>query len=138
MPADKPRTSGLKIAEVSRKTGIPITTLRFYERELPGLFPIAKTRGGHRRYGEREVDRFAAVRRLTQEGVRLSEMRRVLMSRGENEALREEVDLLLEVREAETRSFGDILRRLSALEERIGRLEAAPPRRGWFRGRERP
>lgn len=124
---------------MSRQTGIPITTLRFYERELPGLFPVGKTRGGHRRYGPREVERFDAVRRLTRGGVRLSEVRRVVTARGEKESLREEVDLLLGVHEAETRRLEEILRKLEALEERIVRLEAATrPKKGWLRGGDRP
>lgn len=129
----------LRIAEVSRRTGIPVTTLRFYERELPGLFPVGKTRGGHRRYGLREVERFDTVRRLTREGIRLSEVRRVVTARGESEALREEVDLLLGVHEAETRRLEGLLRRLGELEERVARLEAVPPpRKGWLRGRGSP
>jgi DNA-binding transcriptional MerR regulator len=43
---------GLSIGAVSKRTGIPVTTLRFYERELPRLFPIRKTAGGHRRYDD--------------------------------------------------------------------------------------
>ncbi len=48
--ADPPPT--FSISAVSRRTDIPVSTLRFYERELPGLFHIRKTAGGHRRYGE--------------------------------------------------------------------------------------
>jgi hypothetical protein len=44
--------ASLSISAVSRRTGIPVSTLRFYERELPGLFHIRKTAGGHRRYAE--------------------------------------------------------------------------------------
>ena len=62
MPPD-PAT--LSISAVSKRTGIPVSTLRFYERELSSLFHIRKTAGGHRRYGEADVDRFVTVRRLT-------------------------------------------------------------------------
>lgn len=123
--------SGLAIAEVARRTGIPITTLRFYEKELPGLFPIRKTRGGHRRYDGRDVSRFEAVRKLTREGVRLSDVRRVMMSRGENEAIREDVDLLLDIHHTGSRALDDLIRRLEALEQRVMRLETQPRRRGW-------
>jgi DNA-binding transcriptional MerR regulator len=122
----------LRIAEVSRSTGIPITTLRFYEKELPGLFPIRKTRGGHRRYEGRDVRRFEAVRRLTREGVRLAEVRRVMMSRGESDALRDDVDLLLDVHQTGTRVLDDVTRRLEELEARIVRLETSAPRRRWL------
>ena len=129
-------TFGLKISEVSRRTGIPITTLRFYERELPSLLPIQKTPGGHRRYGEEDVERFAAVRRLTRQGVRLARVRRVMMSRGENEVLREEVDRRGEARGTDTRMFEDLSHRLSELEARLSRLESVRPlKRAWFRNR---
>ncbi|MFN2387302.1 MAG: MerR family transcriptional regulator [Thermoanaerobaculia bacterium] len=130
--AAAPAQGGFRIAEVARRTGIPITTLRFYEKELPGLFPLRKTRGGHRRYRERDVQRFAAVRRLTREGVGLSDVRRVMMSRGENEALREDVDLLLGVQHAGTRAIDEVLRKLEALESRVALLESVPRRRSWL------
>jgi DNA-binding transcriptional MerR regulator len=130
--AAAPAPGGFRIAEVARRTGIPITTLRFYEKELPGLFPVRKTRGGHRRYEERDVSRFAAVRRLTREGVALSDVRRVMMSRGESDALREDVDLLLDVQHAGTRAIDEVLRKLEALESRVALLENAPRRRGWL------
>jgi DNA-binding transcriptional MerR regulator len=128
----------LTISQVSRRTGIPITTLRFYERELSGLFRIPKTAGGHRRYREADVARFVTVRRLTEaEGVGLSEVRRVLMSRGEPDALRAEVDHLLDVHAAGTEALHSLERRLATLENRIAALEAAPaPRRRWL-GRTR-
>jgi len=131
-------TSGLRIADVARQTGIPVTTLRFYERELPGLFRIRKTRGGHRRYSPQDVARFAAVRRLTEaQGMRLAEVRRVMMSRGANDALREEVDLLLDVHEAETRLLDELGQRLDRLEARLAALEGTlPKKRGWL-GRKR-
>ena len=85
----------LSISEVSRRTGIPVSTLRFYERELSGLFHIRKTAGGHRRYSEADVARFATVRRLSESGgLGLSEVRRAVRSRGDEEPLREEVERL--------------------------------------------
>lgn len=130
----------LKIADMARRTGIPITTLRFYERELPDLFRIRKTRGGHRRYGEEDVARFLAVRIITAtQGVPLSQVRRVMMSRGANEALREELDLLRQVQESGTRSLEELDQRLRKLEARLREIEAAPPRkRGWFSVRKKP
>jgi MerR family transcriptional regulator, heat shock protein HspR len=129
--------AGLAISAVSRRTGIPITTLRFYERELPSLFQIRKTAGGHRRYGEIEVSRFVTVRRLTeQEGLRLSEVRRALASRDEPDVLREELDRVREAQTAETDVLQALLRRIGELEGRVAALEASGPprRRRWLRG----
>jgi DNA-binding transcriptional MerR regulator len=126
----------LSISEVARRTGIPITTLRFYEQVLSSLFGGRKTPGGHRRYDEADVARFVTVRRLTaSEGVRLSDVRRVLTSRGEQESLREEVERLQESRAADAASLEQVQRRLAALETRIAALEGSPRRRRWLPGR---
>ncbi len=122
------------ISAVSRRTAIPVSTLRFYEKELPGLFHIRKTRGGHRRYGEEDVARFVTVRRLTEsEGLGLADVRRVLTSRGDAEALRVEVDRVRETGAADGQALRDLERRVAALEARIAAIEAAPVKKGWLR-----
>jgi DNA-binding transcriptional MerR regulator len=132
-----PEPDGLSISAVAERTGIPVSTLRFYERELPGLFYIRKTSGGHRRYGAGDVERFAAVRRLTEvEGLGLAEVRRVLMSRGDSEALREEVERVRDAGAADAQALRDLQRRVESLEGRIAALEAGPPRRRWLRPRQ--
>lgn len=119
-------TSGLSIAAVARRTGIPVTTLRFYEKELPGLFGVRKTRGGHRRYDEDAIARFAAVRRLTREGLPLRSVRRAVLARGDS--------LDPEAPADEARAVRELAARLDTLEARIAMLEAASARRrGWFR-----
>jgi DNA-binding transcriptional MerR regulator len=123
---------GISIGEVARRTGIPVTTLRFYERELPGLFPVRKTAGGHRRYEGRDISRFSTVRSLTEEGLPLSELRRAMMSRGENEALSEAIDRLAEAQEAGGQAVAALARRIEELEARLRDLEGRPPRKGWF------
>jgi DNA-binding transcriptional MerR regulator len=126
-------TPGISIGEVARRTGIPVTTLRFYERELPGLFPIRKTSGGHRRYDVRDVSRFATIRSLTEEGLPLAELRRVVRSRGDHEALREAFDRLTVTQEAGARLVEQLARRVEALEAKLRELESRPTRKGWFR-----
>ena len=128
--------AGLTISAVAQRTGIPVTTLRFYERELPSLFQIRKTSGGHRRYGETEVSRFVTVRRLTEEeGLRLSDVRRALLSRDEPDVLREELDRLREAQSAQSDAVQDLSRRIADLEGRVAALESGPPprRRRWLR-----
>jgi DNA-binding transcriptional MerR regulator len=124
----------LSISDVSQRTGIPVSTLRFYERELSGLFHIRKTSGGHRRYTESDVERFATVRRLTEaEGLGLAEVRRAVLSRGAPDALREDFDRLAGAQASAAAAGEEIARRISALEARIAALEAAPRRGGWLR-----
>jgi DNA-binding transcriptional MerR regulator len=130
-------TRHLTISALSRRTGIPVTTLRFYERELPGLFRVRTTPGGHRRYSDAEAERFGMVRRLSSEGLGLKEIRGILRSSGDAHVLQGIV-------EAADARLEDALRRLSAaetrlqtLETRLARLEkGGGPGRGWF-GRRR-
>jgi DNA-binding transcriptional MerR regulator len=127
--------AGVSIGEVARRTGIPVTTLRFYEKELHGLFPIRKTPGGHRRYDGRDVARFATIRTLTGEGLPLSELRRALLSRGEHDAVREALDRLAEAQETGARAVEALLQRVEELERRLRELESRPSRKGWFGNR---
>lgn len=126
---------GWSIAEVSRRTGIPATTLRFYEKELPGLLPIHKTRGGHRRYSPSDVARLDLVRRLTtREGVTLAQVRAILTSRGDYEPLREEIERLGERLGRQSDAIEDLSRRVGRLEEKAEiRSSTRSRRRGWFR-----
>lgn len=129
------QTFGLTIAEVSRQTGIPVTTLRFYEKELTGLLPLRRTRGGHRRYRPEDVARLTAVRKLTDsEGMKLADVRRVLSSRGDFEPLKDQLDRLREILSQESGRIDELLHRLSRLEERLTQLEGRPNRpRKWFK-----
>jgi len=130
-----PDPATLSISAVSKRTGIPVSTLRFYERELASLFHIRKTAGGHRRYGEDDVGRFVTVRRLTEaEGLGLAEVRRAVLSRGENEALREEIERLVEVEAAAAGAMEALVTRIAELERRVAALESGPPRRRWLGG----
>ena len=117
--------ANLSISAVSKRTGIPVTTLRFYERELSGLFHIRKTSGGHRRYSDSDVERFSTVRRLTEtEGLGLSEVRRAVLSRGQSDALREEVDRLVETQTLQAAAVETLGRRIAELEARVATLES--------------
>lgn len=67
----------LSIGEVSRRTGIPVKTLRFYSDE--GLVPPSgRTRGNYRLYTEADVVRVDLVRSLREAGVGLVGIRAVL------------------------------------------------------------
>jgi DNA-binding transcriptional MerR regulator len=128
--ADPPH---LTISALSRRTGIPITTLRFYERELPGLFRVATTPGGHRRYTEEEASRFEAVRRLSAEGLGLKEIRGVLKSPGDARALETALETASTRLEDALRRLAAAERRLEAVEARLARLErGGGSGKGWF------
>ncbi|HEY1435221.1 MAG TPA: MerR family transcriptional regulator, partial [Thermoanaerobaculia bacterium] len=92
--------------------------------------------GGHRRYAPSDVERFVTVRRLTEtEGLGLAEVRRAVLSRGENEAVREEVERLAEGSAAAAGTMEALARRLAELEGRVTALEgAAKKKRRWLGG----
>ena len=73
------------------------------------------------------MDRFVTVRRLTEtEGLGLAEVRRAVLSRGENEALREQIERLAEAEAAAAGAMEALLRRIAELERRVGALESRP------------
>lgn len=51
----------LSIGEISRRLGIAVTTLRFYEQEFPSLLRALRTRGGHRRYTLAHLEAFRFI-----------------------------------------------------------------------------
>jgi MerR family transcriptional regulator, light-induced transcriptional regulator len=57
----------LRIGEVARRTGVAVPTLRAWERRY-GLLDPDRTDGGHRLYGEADIERVRAMVRLLDEG----------------------------------------------------------------------
>jgi DNA-binding transcriptional MerR regulator len=67
----------LSIGEVSRRTGIPVKTLRFYSDQ--GLVPASgRSSSGYRRYTEQDLHRFELVRVLREAGLGLEAVGAVL------------------------------------------------------------
>ncbi len=67
----------LTIGELSRRTGLPVKTLRFYSDE--GLLPPAeRTASGYRLYSEDQVVRLELIRTLREAGIGLETIHRVL------------------------------------------------------------
>lgn len=64
MPIDR---AHLRIGEVSRRTGVPVSTLRAWERRYDLLDP-ERTEGGHRLYRDTDVERVRAMQSLVDEG----------------------------------------------------------------------
>jgi len=70
----------MRIGAVSKKIGLSIDAIRFYERN--GLLPhLPRTRGGFRRFAETDIDTLAFVRRIQSLGFKLSEIRGLLKLR---------------------------------------------------------
>jgi PAS domain-containing protein len=61
--------AGLTLKAVSRRTGVPVATLRTWQRRYGFLRPI-RSAGGVRLYGEADVERVIKLRRLMDRGMR--------------------------------------------------------------------
>lgn len=68
----KPSESGVSIGDLSRRTGVAIDTLRAWERRY-GVPTPTRSRGGHRRYAERDVERIGWLTARIGEGRRIGE-----------------------------------------------------------------
>ncbi|MBF1705012.1 MAG: MerR family transcriptional regulator [Selenomonas sp.] len=72
------------IGEFSRKTGLGIHTLRYYEHE--GLLLPERTAANRRRYSERDVAWAAFLLRLKETGMPIREIRRYATLRAEGDS----------------------------------------------------
>src|SRR5258708_39932395 len=71
----------MQIGAVSKKIGLSVDAIRFYERNA--LLPRpARSQGGFRQYGENDVEPLAFIRRVQGLGFKLSEIRGLLNLRG--------------------------------------------------------
>lgn len=70
----KARPPGMSIGEISRRTGLSIDTIRYYER-LGLLANVERTAGGHRQYGTPHVRRLRFVRHGRRLGLPLDQLR---------------------------------------------------------------
>lgn len=64
------------ISAAAALAGVHPQTLRFYERR--GLIEPERTKGGSRRYSDRDVERLRRIQELTAEGLSLSGVERLL------------------------------------------------------------
>lgn len=67
----------LPIGELSRRTGVKVPTIRFYEQI--GLLPLPpRTEGNQRRYGKPEVERLNFIRHSRELGFEVEDIRELL------------------------------------------------------------
>jgi len=86
------------ISVAAELAGVHPQTLRIYERK--GLVEPGRTSGGSRRYSEADIALLRRIQELTNEGMNLAGVRRVLELEAEVERLRQTVEAL-EARVAE-------------------------------------
>lgn len=80
------------ISVAAELAGMHPQTLRMYERR--GLVNPSRSQGGSRRYSDIDVDRLRRIQELTNTGLNLEGVRRVLQLEDEVAALQEEVNEL--------------------------------------------
>jgi PAS domain S-box-containing protein len=73
-------TAGLTLKAVSERTGIPAATVRTWERRYRFIHP-SRSSSGYRIYGEEDIARILEVKRLLDQGVRISEAMAVVRGR---------------------------------------------------------
>ena len=83
------------ISVAAELAGMHPQTLRIYERK--GLVQPARTDGGSRRYSEDDIGLLRRIQELTNEGLNLAGVKRVLELETENQLLRNQLAELEEV-----------------------------------------
>lgn len=111
------------IGELSRRSGVPAKTLRFYEETgvLPGP---ARTAGGYRYYDAAALDRLAFIRSAQAAGLTLAEIRGVIAIRDDGTAPCSHVVELLDAKAA---AVTHQLSELRKLKRELDRLRALAP-----------
>ena len=64
------------IGQVSEMTGLPVSTLRYYDKE--GLFPKLERSNGIRRFGERELEALRVIECLKKSGMEIKDIRQFM------------------------------------------------------------
>ena len=87
------RTRAVYVISVAAElAGVHAQTLRIYERK--GLVEPARTPGGSRRYSDRDISVLQRIQELTNEGLNLAGVKRVLDLEADNQQLRRQLDEL--------------------------------------------
>lgn len=114
----------MRIGELSRHSGVPSTTLRYYEQA--GLLAAPRrTASGYRAYDESTLSRLAFIRAAQSVGLTLAEIRDVIAIRDGGRAPCRHVGEIVDRRRAEVRTKIAELRRLDADLARVSRAAAA-------------
>ncbi|MCB1030676.1 MAG: helix-turn-helix transcriptional regulator [Acidimicrobiales bacterium] len=100
------------ISVAAELAGVHPQTLRIYERK--GLVDPARTQGGSRRYSDDDIDLLKRIQDLTNAGLNLAGVEKVLALEAELRELRQELELFKEsaraaLEEAERRSRYDLV-----------------------------
>jgi DNA-binding transcriptional MerR regulator len=124
--AEAPRQEekAVTIGQASKDLGLPVSTIRFYEKEFGGYLKLQKTPGGHRRFQAEDVEKLRRIHRLVHDqGRSLKDVKLTLMSDRDPLHMRRELDLLLEVFENLVQENVKIHKAIEEMAARITALE---------------
>jgi Zn(II)-responsive transcriptional regulator len=112
------------IGQLAKRAGVPIDTVRYYERN-DLLEPAARLPSGYRRYGEQELKRLRFIRRAKALGFTLADIRELMALSDDSSVAR--------VRQTAAAKLADIEARIAELErirQGLHALVAACPGHG--------
>lgn len=92
------------ISVAAELAGMHPQTLRIYERK--GLLSPARTAGNTRRYSESDIDRLREIQELTQVGVNLAGVKKIMEMQAKLERIRGEMEHMSEELEKTRRRLG--------------------------------
>jgi MerR family transcriptional regulator, heat shock protein HspR len=127
---DKRRTAAVYVISVAAElAGVHPQTLRIYERK--GLVDPARTAGGSRRYSDADIAVLRRIQELTNDGLNLAGVQRVLELEAELAAMRAEIERLRsDAAEAVAATHRQYRRDLVPLRQALVRISPDPkPRR---------
>lgn len=110
----------MKIGDLSAQAGMPVETIRFYERE--GLLPVpARTAGNYRIYDAQHVERLAFIRHCRSLDMALDEIRVLLALK---EAPNESCEAVNQVLDEHIEHVAQRIRELKALQKQLVALRS--------------
>lgn len=111
----------LSIGQMSRRTGVKIPTIRFYEQK--GLLPEPeRTTGNQRRYAPSALNRLAFIRHARDLGLPLDDVAALISLEG---ARGEALDRAHEIAQTQQARLRDRIAKLQRLEQELGRIASA-------------
>lgn len=104
----------MMIGELSKKSGVGIETIRYYERE--GLvFPISRKKSGYRTYNKEALSKLQFIRRSKDLGFSLKEIGELLSLNSNKKSLCKNVKSKAQKKVAEIQSKIDDLTRMKSV-----------------------
>jgi MerR family transcriptional regulator/heat shock protein HspR len=118
MSDDRQSRAVYVISVAAELTGVHPQTLRAYERK--GLLDPSRTQGGSRRFSDEDLERLRHIQSLTNAGLNLEGVRRVMELEAEVAALRHQLEAArIEAREAVAVTHRQYRRELVPLSQKL-------------------